>query len=331
MKALICTAPGALALSEIAPPPPPPPGWVRLDVAHVGICGTDYHIYEGSHPFLAYPRIMGHEVSGVVGAIGEGVTLQPGTAAILNPYLSCGFCGACRKGKPNCCTNIAVLGVHRDGAMCESLLVPEANLYPAGDLPLEQAAAVEMLAIGAHAVRRAGSTGGRALVIGAGPIGLGTALFARIAGQSVTLLDRDSDRLAMVRNMGFPTIDTPAGVAEATSGEGFDLVYDATGNAASMQAAFAYVAHGGALILVSVVKDSISFSDPEFHKREMTLIGSRNALRQDFDHVVASLLQGLIPIDQIITHSTTLAGAADDLPKWAKAKAGLVKAVIYVS
>jgi 2-desacetyl-2-hydroxyethyl bacteriochlorophyllide A dehydrogenase len=214
--------------------------------------------------------------------------------------------------------------------MCDSLLVPEANLYPSGDLPMEHAAAVEMLAIGAHAVRRSGASGGTALVIGAGPIGIGTALFARIAGQNVTLLDTDLDRLIIMQGLGFATIHSPAGVAEATGGNGFDLVYDATGNAASMQAAFAYVAHGGAMILVSVVKDSISFSDPEFHKREMTLIGSRNALRQDFDHVIASLRNGSIPMDQIITHRTTLAGAVTDLPKWAGSKAGLVKAVIYV-
>lgn len=326
MKALICTAPGSLILSDIAPPEAPPPGWVRLDVSHVGICGTDFHIYEGSHPFLAYPRIMGHEVSGVVGAVGDGVALAVGTPAILNPYLSCGTCGACRKGKPNCCTAIAVLGVHRDGAMCDSLLVPETNLYPAGDLPLDHAATVEMLAIGAHAVRRSGAVSGRALVIGAGPIGLGTALFARIAGQDVTLLDRDPDRLAMARGMGIATIGS---VAEGD--EGFDLVYDATGNAASMQAAFAHVAHGGALVLVSVVKDEIRFSDPEFHKREMTLIGSRNALKQDFDHVVAALRDRLIPIEQIVTHRTTLAGAVEDLPKWTTAKDGLIKAVIKVN
>ena len=330
MKALICPAPGTLLLTDITPPAPPPPGWVQLDVSHVGICGTDFHIYQGSHPFLAYPRIMGHEVSGVVGACGDGVSLQPGTRVILNPYLSCGTCGACRKGKDNCCSAIAVLGVHRDGAMCESLLVPQTNLYPAGDLPFEQAAVVEMLAVGAHAVRRSHADTGSALVIGAGPIGIGTALFARLAGQRVTLLDTDKDRLGLMQDLGFATLQSPDGIAETTSGNSFDIVYDATGNAASMQAAFGYVAHGGALVLVSVVKDMISFSDPEFHKREMTLIGSRNALRQDFDQVIAALRDGLIPMDRIITHRTTLAGAATDLPKWAENRGGLVKAVIRI-
>jgi 2-desacetyl-2-hydroxyethyl bacteriochlorophyllide A dehydrogenase len=330
MKALICTAPGDLSLSDVAAPGMPPPGWVRLAVSHVGICGTDYHIYEGKHPFLAYPRIMGHEVSGTVAEAGEGVSLALGTPVILNPYIACGTCIACRKGKPNCCTAIAVLGVHRDGAMCEELLVPASNLVPAGDLPPEQAALVEMLAIGAHAVRRSGAAEGRALVIGGGPIGLGVALFARLAGQDVTLLDLVDERRALAADLGFATLRDAGGVGAATGGDGFDVVYDATGNAGSMQAAFGHVAHGGTLVLVSVVKDPITFQDPEFHKREMSVTGSRNALRPDFDRVIAALQDGAIPMDRILTHRTTLADAVQDLPRWASTKSGLVKAVIRV-
>ena len=120
-------------------------------------------------------------------------------------------------------------------------------------------------------------------------------------------------------------------VAAATGGDGFDVVIDATGNRASMETGFRYVAHGGTYVLVSVVRDDITFSDAEFHKREMTLMGSRNALKADFDHVVASIAAGRVPIDQLITHRTTLAGAVDDLPRWATEKQGLVKAMIEVS
>ncbi len=335
MKAVLCVTPGSLILTERDDPPAPPPGWALVGVSHVGICGTDYHIFEGSHPFLNYPRVMGHEVSGRVLQTGDGVTLATGAPVIVNPYLSCGTCVACRQGKSNCCASIQVLGVHTDGAMCEAILVPAANLYPAGDLPLEHAAAVEFLAIGAHAVRRSlAGTGARALVIGAGPIGMGTALFARVAGQGVTLLDQSRDRLDLGQALGFPVIDgqgdVAAQVAGATGGEGFDVVYDATGNAGSMQAAFAHVAHGGALVLVSVVKDNITFSDPEFHKREMMVIGSRNAVKADFDHVAAALRRGDIPMDRILTHRTSLAGAARDIPVWAHQKQGLVKAIIAV-
>ncbi|AZO21675.1 zinc-binding alcohol dehydrogenase family protein [Mesorhizobium sp. M1E.F.Ca.ET.045.02.1.1] len=337
MKAVVCRSPGDLVLEDRASPGAPPPGWARVAVSHVGICGTDYHIFEGKHPFLAYPRIMGHEVSGTIAERGEGVGLAIGEAVIVNPYLACGKCIACRHGKPNCCLKIEVLGVHRDGAMCDEILVPAQNLYPANGLSLADAAAVEFLAIGAHAVRRSlGAPGQCTLVIGAGPIGLGTALFARIAGLDVSLLDMSTERLGFAESeLGFAALDgskAPATdlVRQATGGEGFDLVFDATGNTQSVQSAFAHVAHGGTLVLVSVVKDDIAFSDPEFHKREMTLVGSRNALRADFDHVAASIRNGAVPLAKLVTHRTTLAGTPRDLARWAHEKTGLIKAVIEV-
>ncbi|SFP65628.1 2-desacetyl-2-hydroxyethyl bacteriochlorophyllide A dehydrogenase [Mesorhizobium sp. NFR06] len=337
MKAVVCRSPGDLVIEDRATPGMPPPGWARVAVSHVGICGTDYHIFEGKHPFLAYPRVMGHEVSGTIVERGEGIDLSVGEAVIINPYLACGKCIACRHGKPNCCVKIEVLGVHRDGAMCDEILVPAQNLYPANGLSLADAAAVEFLAIGAHAVRRSlGAPGQRTLVIGAGPIGLGTAIFARIAGLDVSLLDMSAERLGFAETeLGFASLDGSKAsasdlVRQATAGEGFDLVFDATGNTRSVQSAFAHVAHGGTLVLVSVVKDDISFSDPEFHKREMTLVGSRNALRADFDHVAASIRNGAVPLNKLVTHRTTLAGTPRDLARWAHEKSGLIKAVIEV-
>ncbi|RJT40258.1 zinc-binding alcohol dehydrogenase family protein [Mesorhizobium waimense] len=337
MKAVVCRSPGDLVVEDRPAPGAPPPGWALVAVSHVGICGTDYHIFEGKHPFLAYPRIMGHEVSGTVVDKGDGVALAIGEPVIINPYLACGKCIACRHGKPNCCVKIEVLGVHRDGAMCEQILVPAQNLYPANGLSLADAAAVEFLAIGAHAVRRArADPGARTLVIGAGPIGLGTALFARIAGLDVSLLDMSTERLGFAESeLGFATLDGSRQTAaelvqDATDGEGFDVVFDATGNTKSVQSAFAHVAHGGTLVLVSVVKDDISFSDPEFHKREMTLVGSRNALKADFDHVAASIRNGAVPMAKLVTHRTTLGQAPLDLARWAQQKSGLIKAVIEV-
>ena len=337
MKAVLCLEPGRLEVVDRPPAEDVPDGWVRLSVSHVGICGTDYHIFAGKHPFLEYPRVMGHEISATVISGGRGTEIALGTPVVVNPYLSCGNCVACRQGKPNCCTAIKVLGVHTDGAFCEEIIVPEGNLYPAHGLSAEAAATVEFLAIGAHAVRRASTdAGSRALVIGAGPIGLGTAIFSRIAGHQVTLVDTSDERLDFAaEKLGFANgivagTDMASRIAEATGGDGFDVVFDATGYSGSMQAAFAYVAHGGTLVFVSVVKDEIRFSDPEFHKREMTLVGSRNATRQDFDHVVASIASGLVPVEALITHRTTLDGAVADLPRWAEEKSGLVKAIVKV-
>ena len=332
MKAVVCVSPGDLVLEDRPEPEAPRKGWALLAVKHVGICGTDFHIFEGKHPFLAYPRIMGHEVSGTVIAIGDDVGIPVGQEVYVNPYLACGECVACRQGKPNCCVKIEVLGVHRDGGMCERMLVPAGNLYPTAGLSLSQAAAVEFLAIGAHAVRR--SLAGkerRSLVIGAGPIGLGVALFSRLAGYGVAIADAAQDRLEFAkRQLDLEAFEMSERSSSYTGDDGFDVVFDATGNARSMEAAFGYVAHGGTLVLVSIVKDIIRFSDPEFHKREMMLIGSRNALRGDFEHVAASILNGAIPVSKLVTHRTSLEHIPDAMARWTGNKSGLVKAVIEV-
>ena len=336
MQAVVCRQPGQLAL-ENRPEPEPGVGEVLVGVRRIGICGTDYHIFEGSHPFLKYPRVIGHEFSGEVLAAPSGSALKAGEAVVINPYVSCGSCIACRNGKPNCCVEISVLGVHKDGAMCERIAVPERNLYLAPGLNADQAASCEFLAIGAHAVARSGLNGGaRVLVIGAGPIGLGAALFAGIAGGAVTMMDRDPERLSFAVEAGIAARTIQAGersqthIAEATGGEGFDLVFDATGNRGSMEAAFRTVAHGGTLVLVSVVNESITFSDPEFHKREMTVMGSRNATQADFARVISAIRNGQVPLDRLLTHRTNLKGVITDLPHWANEKRGLVKALVEV-
>ena len=336
MEAVVCRKPGELAL-ETRSEPGRSSDEVLVGIRRIGICGTDFHIFEGSHPYLQYPRIMGHELSGEVLEAPKGSGLRTGQIVVVNPYMSCGVCIACRNGKPNCCVRIAVLGVHRDGGMCERVSVPERNLYPAGSLTLDAAASVEFLAIGAHAVARAGpGEGARTLVIGAGPIGLGAALFAGIAGGEVTLMDRDADRLAFAMKVGIAakTIEAAEStrelVLEASDGEGFDVVFDATGSRGSMEDAFGFTAHGGKLVLISVVNDDIIFSDPEFHKREMAVIGSRNALRSDFERVTVALEHGRVPLLRLLTHRTTLDRVATDLPRWTKEKHGLVKALIEI-
>lgn len=334
MNSVMCTSPGHLELRQISRPDRRE-SEVLLRIRRIGICGTDYHIFEGSHPFLAYPRIMGHELAAEVLEAPAGSRFAAGDHVIINPYLSCSSCRACKAGKPNCCTAIAVLGVHCDGGMCEEICVPEANLLSAQGLSLDACATVEFLAIGAHAVRRGGiGPEDRVLVAGAGPIGLGVAIFARLAGAEVSILDLDAARLSQACSIAGGCQSIPAGsdagaeIKRLTGGDGFDAVFDATGNLASIEAGFARVAHGGRYLLVSVVNQTVSFSDPEFHKREMSLIGSRNATNADFDTVIAAHKAGQIPLDSIITHRTDLAGVTKDLPRWASQKDGLIKAVI---
>ena len=336
MKAVVCPAPHAIAV-ETRPTATRGHDEVLLKINRAGICGTDYHIYEGLHPFLKYPRVIGHELSGTVVETPSFCDFEIGQQVVINPYIACGTCHACKIGKPNCCMKIAVLGVHRDGGMCELISLLERNLISAEGLSLDEAATVEFLAIGAHAVRRSGvGAGAKALVVGAGPIGLGAAIFAKIAGASVTLVDRDPERLQLassatgILNTITADKDGAAKIMQASDENGFNAVFDATGNRASMENSFAYVAHGGTYVLVGLIKDDISFADAEFHKREMTLMASRNATSVDFDDVIAAIKTKKIAIAKLLTHRTSLADIGRDLPHWATNKKGLIKALVEI-
>ena len=324
VEALVCVEPGNLSLTR-RPAPECGPEQVLVRPRRVGICGTDYHILEGKHPFLQYPRIMGHELAVEIVESSAGSPFSPGDVCVVNPYISCGDCVACLNGKPNCCVRISVLGVHQDGGMTERLAIPEANLVPSGGLTIDECATVEFLAIGAHAVRR-GSAGARdrILVVCAGPIGLGVALFARLSGGDVTVLDIDPER--------GEAAEVVAGVtaAAAAAADEYDLVFDATGNPKAMESGFGYVAHGGRYVLVSVVKEPITFQDPDFHRKEMALFASRNATTEDFERVIAAIRNGDIPVDRLITHRTSLADAQRNIPLWAIEKSGLIKALIEI-
>jgi hypothetical protein len=333
MRAISCAAPGELALIDVAKPELKE-GWVRVGIRHIGICGTDYHIFEGKHPFLQYPRIMGHELSGVVLDANGAEDLADGDPVVINPYLPCYHCPACQEGKTNCCETLTVIGVHGDGGMTEEIVVPAANLYPAQGLSLRDAAMVEFLAIGAHAVRRTEiEPGWRVLVVGGGPIGLGAAFFARIAGADVTIMDAAADKLDAARGFGFGAVglDEREGAAfKEKMGTGFDAVLDATGAIPAMNQAVGYCRNGGALTLVGVVKGTLAWEDPEIHRRELTIRASRNATREDFDHVMASIRGGKVPTDRLATHATSLDDVPVNLPRWAHERSGLIKAIITV-
>ncbi len=338
MKALVCVQPHDIRVED-RPVPVRGEGEVLIRMRRAGICGTDYHIYGGKHPFLEYPRLIGHELAGEIAEVPEGSAFTVGQLVTVNPYIACGTCRACRRGKPNCCARISVLGVHGDGGMCELLAVPESAVIDAVGLSLDQAAMVEFLAIGAHAVRRAGVAEGESVaVIGAGPIGVAAALFARIAGAGrIVLADTRAPRLAYARDhLGFAegvVAEDALGatLAEMTSGEMFDHVFDATGNIHAMRAGLNWVAHGGSYTLVGVCKDDLIFPDPEFHKRETTLIASRNALSVDFDHVIASIRNGAVPTDAIRTHTLTLDEAPTRLPRLIDEADSVLKAIVTIA
>ncbi|HWQ13785.1 MAG TPA: alcohol dehydrogenase catalytic domain-containing protein, partial [Roseiflexaceae bacterium] len=204
VQTIILERPGELRLGSSEVPGAPGPGEALVRVRRVGICGTDIHAFHGRQPFFSYPRILGHELGVEVAALGPGADGPPvGARCAVEPYLNCGVCVACRRGRTNCCVRLETLGVHTDGGMREYLVVPAAKLHPAERLSFEQLALVETLAIGAHAVQRAALEAGEwALVIGAGPIGLAAMQFARLAGARVIALDVSARRLELCRALG---------------------------------------------------------------------------------------------------------------------------------
>lgn len=333
MLSVICESPGVLR-REDREPPHRAEGEVLLRVSRVGICGTDMHIYSGNQPYLQYPRVMGHELSAIVAEADANAHVVPGDAVYVMPYLSCGSCIACRQGKTNCCVNIKVLGVHRDGALTEFLSVPAQFVHKAEGVTLDQAAMLEFLAIGAHAVRRADvSAGQRVLVVGAGPIGMAAMLFANLRGGQVTCLDTREDRLAFCReHIGVSAVQIGPNdvdeLAAMTGGEFFDVVFDATGNINAMNRGFQFIAHGGKYVLISIVPGEVTFSDPEFHKREATLLGSRNATAEDFETVLEAMRAGRIPDKALNTHRMSLSDVPTEFPKLMEPGQTVVKALV---
>jgi 2-desacetyl-2-hydroxyethyl bacteriochlorophyllide A dehydrogenase len=334
MLTVICETPGVLR-AEQRTLPAPAGDEVLLRVRRVGVCGTDLHIYSGDQPYLAYPRVMGHELSGTVEQAPAGSALAPGDPVFVMPYLSCGHCVACRQGKTNCCVNIQVLGVHRDGAFAEYLAVPQAFVHPAVGVSLDQAAMVEFLAIGAHAVRRgAVRAGQRVLVVGTGPIGMAAVLFATLRGAAVTALDTRPERVAFCQRHLHAAAgvvigpDDEAELSRLTDGEFYDVVFDATGNARAMERGFRFIAHGGSYVLVSIVRGDIAFADPEFHKREATLLSSRNATLEDFETVLDAMRAGRVPDAALNTHRLALADVPDRFATLLDPAQQVVKAIV---
>ena len=338
MKAIVLEEPGRLRLHEHAAPEAAGPNEALVRVKRVGICGTDLHAFGGNQNFFSYPRVMGHELAVEVMALGaaEGApNIAVGDTCCVIPYLNCGDCIACRRGKSNCCTRMQVLGVHVDGGMREQFTLPADKLLKADDIPPEHLALVEMLCIGAHAVRRARvSAGDNALVIGAGPIGLATAQCAKLAGADVMVMEVNRQRLDFcAAALGIEKLidaqrDPPAQITGWLGGDLPTLVFDCTGSARSMQGAFDFVAHGGALVLVGHVTGDISFSDPHFHSHEMTLLASRNATPADFHWVLEALRAGRIDLAPWITHAATPESIVSEFPTWLDPANGVIKAML---
>lgn len=335
MKYIVCTEPGKFELKE-KEIPVRKPNEALLKIRKVGICGTDLHAYAGNQAFFRYPRILGHELAAEVLEIDENdAQIEVNDRVIVMPYISCGRCVACRDGKTNCCTDITVLGVHGDGGMQEVISVPVAILLPAGKLSYDEMAIVEPLAIGAHAIRRAQVMPEEfVVVIGCGPIGIGIMKLAQIAGARVIAIDMNEDRLKYAKeqvgvdytvNVGCNPVDH---IGEITSGDMATAVFDATGHKGALESGPDYMAHGGRYVLVGLSKGELTFSHPKIHAKESTIMCSRNATREDFEHVVAVLSAGKFPTKTFITHTVEHTQMIAHFEGWLRPEAGVIKAVV---
>jgi len=336
MRGILLEQPEQLRLVDLPAPQPPGPEEALVRVRRVGICGSDIHAYHGRHPFMAYPRIPGHELGVEIVAVGENDRgLVAGDRCAVEPYLACGKCIACRRGKPNCCVDMQVLGLHTDGGLREFITLPVGTLHKSDALSLDQLALIEPLAIGAHAVARAGlEPDDTILVVGAGPIGISVILSALPIVSGLIVMEVSERRMEFCRrHLGIETCidarDEPlANLDAALAGRRPTVVFDATGYDDSMMKSFEYVAHGGKLIFVGVYPGDITFDDPWFHSHEMTLYASRNATSDDFARCIRLLEGGDIDAGPMITHRAPLSELIDQFPRWLEPDSGLIKALV---
>lgn len=336
MLQVVLEKPGQFAATE-GPEPSLAPGEALVRVHRIGVCGTDLHAFAGRQPFFNYPRILGHELGvEVIDPGSEATGLKRGDRCSVEPYLNCGRCVACRRGKTNCCTTLNVLGVHSDGGMRPLIAVPARKLHVSQQLDYDQLALVETLGIGAHAVERAEiRREDFVLVIGAGPIGLSVIQFALVTGATLAVMDVSETRLGFCRDrLGVKHVFTPENAIDQLKmiggGDLPTIVLDATGNPKSMATTFDLAAHGGRIVFVGLFQGEVSFNDPNFHRRELTLCASRNAVPGTFKEIIRLVEQGRIDTKPWITHRFALLDTPRVFPLVAK-DPSLLKAVVVAS
>ena len=342
MKAIQFAAPKDIQVVDLPEPPAPRPGEALVRTRRMGVCGTDISCYLGKFPFFAYPRTPGHELGLEVVAVADDVqNVKPGDKCSLEPYVNDPASPTSRKGNPNCCPDVQVIGVHNDGGLRKGVFaVPARKLHPGNDLSYEQLALVETLAIGCHAVQRGNPRPGETvLVIGAGPIGLACLEFLKLMDVKTIVMDMVGGRLDFCReNLGIQNtvIVRPDGshlamLGEITGGQLADVVIDATGNPKSMSTCFDYAAFAGRVVYVGITTSDLSFAHaPVFHRRELTLLASRNAMPEDFERIIGLIREGKIDTRPWITHRIRFEDVRAGFEQFTDPALGAIKAMIEV-
>lgn len=319
MQAAITKAWGQMVLEEI-PKPEPGRGQVRVRTLLAGICGSDVHIFQGHHPTACSPIVQGHEFVGEVDAVGPDVDdhIQVGQRIVVEPLISCGTCEACRRGHVHVCRKLKLLGIHENGAFAQYFTAPAAKVIPVPDqLDNRLAVLAEPFAVGVHVCSRASlPTAGRALVIGAGPIGLIVAIVARASGAQVTISEVSDDRLALAASFGFDTVDAktdPAQQADvATQGDGFDATFEVSGVEAGLALAIEATRVRGTIVQVGFHSKPPAAAVFQLTIKELSLVGSRVYTQEDFRRTLRLLTMLAAEegagLGRLICEQTNLAG-----------------------
>lgn len=315
MKTLQIVQPGVIRLTD-TPEPAPCPGEIKVKIHYAGFCGSDLNTFRGANAMVSYPRIPGHEIGASIEALGSDVpdNFKPGQIVTLNPYTSCGKCASCRRGRPNACENNETLGVQRDGAMKEFICVPWQKVIPCGQVPLKYTALIEPMSVGFHAVNRGRITKDDVvMVIGCGMVGLGALVSAVQRGASVIAADIDPVKLELARKLG-----AAYAYNSSTEWEGLpdpDVVIEAVGSVPTYRMAVERVAFTGRIVCIGYAKTDVSLPTSLFVKKELDIMGSRNATPENFSDVISYLSSG-VDADAFVSDIIDPKDAQDAMEKW---------------
>lgn len=338
MKALFIHQPGNIAVGA-TPEPSPHPADVLLRVRMIGLCGSDLNTFRGKNPLVTFPRIPGHEIAATVEEVPDSsLSLKPGMNVTLSPYTNCGQCASCLRGRPNACKFNQTLGVQRDGALTDFIRVPAPKLFVADGLALEELCIVEPLTVGFHAVARGRITASDTVAIfGCGGVGLGAIAASAFRNATTIAIDVDDAKLAIAAEAGaHHTINTRttglhSRLQELTDGQGPDVIIEAIGLPSTFTAAVEEVAFTGRVVYIGYAKDHVTYETRLFVQKELDILGSRNALPEDFTAVIRMLQQHRFPVKSAITHVVPFEEAPAVFSHWSDNPAAFSKIIIRVN
>lgn len=315
MKRLVIDSPNSVLVEEVGVPEPGP-GDVLIRIAYCGICGSDLHAFNGKHPFISLPATPGHEFSGTIAEIGDGITgFTKGDRVTCEPNLVCGQCYNCKIGRYNICKSLRVMGCQGDGGMADFFIAPaDKTIHLPDSLSLRDATLVEPLAVGVHAVRKAGVLFGKNIVIiGAGTIGLMTLVSAVNAGaKKILVADLSEKRLEIAQHFGATGVinagkeDTAQAILSSKPYEGYDVVFECVGIEKTIRDAMAIVRKGGRVVVCGVFEHEPTIKMADVSDREIELVGSIMYIRRDITDAIDLLDNGSCPADMFISEVFSL-------------------------